>query len=189
MPPGEASASQNVQGKEVYRAMAEKQPMDDWKNLTEDDLIKQLIPDPNNHDIPNVLVGLMMGKGSDAKTIRVYTTLQLNQFFQIPADKILGVKRYPMGQIAVWIPGDLRVQLTTSHTLSGDFLKGSIQAAHGRRGGGGVSGLVSAMIGTGGGGTSFGGCPTDLPFDPSCPIPTTTSPPLCGPNPPTGCRC
>jgi hypothetical protein len=168
--------------------MTERKQMDDWKDLTEDELISHLIPDPNNPDL-NVLVGLLIGKGSDEKTLRVYTTLQLNQFFQLPTDRILGVKRFPMGQIAVWIPGDLKVQLTTTNTLSGDFLKGSILAAHAPRGRG-ISGLISAMAGAvGGGGTSWGGCPTDLPGDPNCPIPTTTSPPLCGPNPPTGCRC
>jgi hypothetical protein len=166
--------------------MAEGRQTDDWRNLTEDDLIRQLIPDPNRPDV-NALTGILIGRGRDATMLRVYTTLQLNQFFEVPTDRILGVKRFPMGQIAVWIPGDLKVQLTTTNTLSGDFLKGSIQAAYARRAGG-VSGLISALVGTGGG-TSWGGCPTDLPGDPSCPIPTTTSPPLCGPNPPTGCRC
>ena len=90
--------------------MAEKRQMDDWKDLTEDDLIKQLIPDPNSPDV-NVLMGILIGRGRDAKTLRVYTTLQLNQFFEIPTDRILGVKRFPLGQIVVWIPGDLKVQL------------------------------------------------------------------------------
>ncbi len=165
--------------------MSEEEHRDDWKDLVDDDLIRRLIPDPDNPNV-NVLTGVLVGRGRDQKTLRVYTTLQLNQFVEVPIDRILGVKRFPMGQVAVWIPGDLDVQVTTTNTLSGDFLKGSIQAAHGPSTGG-VSGLVSAMLGTGGGGTSFGGCPTDL-FDPSCPIPNTSSPPLCGPAP-TGCRC
>lgn len=160
--------------------------MDDWKDLADDELIKRLLPDPDSPNV-NVLMGMLIGRGRDDSTLRVYTTLQLNQFIEVPADRILGVKRLPMGQIAVWIPGDLDVRVTTTSTLSGEFLRGSIQAAHGRAGGG-LGNLVSAMIGGGGGGTSFGGCPTDLPFDPSCPIPNTTSPPLCGRNP-TGCRC
>jgi hypothetical protein len=172
--------------------MPQKMQLDDWKHLTEDDLINQLIPDPNNPDL-NVLVGVLLGKDTNEKLIRVYTTLRLDQYFLVPKDRILGAKRFPSSQIIIWIPGDVKVQHLCNTTLSGDFLKGSLQSAYARRagGGGGISGLgsaLAAMVGNGGG-TSWGGCPTDLPFDPSCPIPTTTSPPLCGPNPPTGCRC
>jgi hypothetical protein len=167
--------------------MAEEGRSEDWKDLADDELIGRLLPDPSSPNV-NVLTGALVGRGPDGSTLRVYTTLQLNQFVEVPVDRILGVKRFPMGQIAVWIPGDLDVTVTTTNTVSGEFLKGSIQASRGQMAGGGLGGLVSAMIGTGGGGTSFGGCPTDLPFDPSCPIPNTTSPPLCGPKP-TGCRC
>jgi hypothetical protein len=160
----------------------------DWRELVDDELIKQLVPDPSSPDV-NVLTGVLLGRGRDEKWLRVYTTLQLNQFVEVPVDRILGVKRFPMGQIAVWIPADVNVQVTTTTTLSGDFLKGSIQATHGAATTRGVGGLISALVGTGGGGTSFGGCPTDLWGDPNCPIPNTSSPPLCGPNPPTGCRC
>jgi hypothetical protein len=167
--------------------MPEKMQLEDWKSLTEDALISQLAAGPNP-DL-NVLVGVLLGNDTNEKLIRVYTSLRLDQFFLVPKDKILGAKRFPSGLIALWIPGDLRIQQVCSTTLSGDFLKGGVQAAYARRGSGAVGGLGSVLSAIGGGGTSWGGCPTDLPFDPSCPIPTTTSPPLCGPNPPTGCRC
>ncbi len=163
----------------------------DWKNLTEDDLISQIMPDPNNPDV-NVLAGLFLGKDTNESTLRFYTTLQLNQYFQIPKDKILGVKRFPSGQIVIWLPGDLKVQLTTSTTMSGDYLKGNLQSAYSNRAGVGmgITQLFRAFAPTGGGGgTSWAGCPSDLPGDPNCPIPNTSSPPLCGPNPPSGCRC
>jgi uncharacterized membrane protein len=159
--------------------------MDDWSELADDELISKLVPDPGNPNV-NVLTGVLLGRGRDDKWLRIYTTLQLNQFVEVPVDSILGVKRFPMGQIAVWIPADVDVQVTTTRTLSGDFLKGSIQATHGGAMGG-VGGLISAMVGTGGGGTSWGGCVTDF-ASPDCPIPTTSSPPLCNPSP-TGCRC
>ena len=41
--------------------MAENNP-NDWKKLTDDDLISQAIPDPNNPDV-NV-IALFSGKGS-----------------------------------------------------------------------------------------------------------------------------
>jgi hypothetical protein len=164
--------------------MAESGRSDDWQDLSEDELIKKLVPDPDSPDV-NVLVGVLIGRGRDEKTLRVYTTLRLNQFIEVPVDQILGVKRFPMGQIAVWIPSDLNVRMTTTRSLSGEFLQGSIQGAHGRAGGG-VSGLISAMVGTGGGGTSFGGCPSDIFGDPNCP---TGAPPVCPQTPPTGCNC
>jgi hypothetical protein len=165
--------------------MSEERRMDDWKDVVDEELIKRLLPDPDSPNV-NVLMGMLIGRGRDDSTLRVYTTLQLDQFIEVPADRILGVKRLPMGQIAVWIPGDLDVRVTTTSTLSGEFLKGSIQAAHGHSGGG-LGNLVSAMIGgEGGGGTSYGGCPTDL-FTLGCPIRNTMSPPLCGR--PTGCHC
>jgi hypothetical protein len=155
------------------------------KELEDDDLLDRLMPDPNNPDL-NVLVGVFLGRAPDAKSARLYTSLRLNQYFQVPRDKVLGAKRFPSGRIAIWIPGDLRAQLVTSNSLPGDFLKGGIQSAfRGRAGGTGSLGSLAAMVG--GGGTSWGGCPTDLPFDPDCPIVTTTSPSLCGPS--TGCSC
>jgi hypothetical protein len=166
--------------------MSEEGRMDDWKDLADDELVERLLPDPDSPNV-NVLMGMLIGRGRDDSTLRVYTTLQLDQFIEVPADRILGVKRLPTGQIAVWIPGDLDVRVTTTSTLSGEFLKGSIQAAHGHSGGG-LGNLVSAMIGLegGAGGTSFGGCFTDHATL-GCPIATTRSPPLCGR--PTGCHC
>jgi hypothetical protein len=156
------------------------------KELEDDELLDRLLPDLNRADL-NVLTGVFLGKAPDAKSVRVYTSLELNQYFQVPRDKVLGVKRFPSGRIAVWIPGDLRTQLITTNAIPGDFLKGGIQSAYrGRPGGGRGLESVAARVS---GGTSWGGCPTDLPGDPSCPIPTTTSPPLCGPGPSTGCSC
>jgi len=166
-----------------------EQESNDWKKMTEDNLIGQLVPDPNNPDV-NVLSGILLGKGTDEKTVRLYTNLQLNQYFQIASDKILGAKRFHSGRIVIWIPADLKVQLITSNTISGDYLKGSIQNTYSKRAGtGNPLSQVLAAFAQGGGGTSWGGCPSDLPGDPSCPIPTTSSPPLCGPNPPSGCGC
>jgi hypothetical protein len=150
--------------------MTEKHEDSTRKGLEEDDLINKLIPDPNNPDV-SVLVGAFLGRGTDEKSIRLYTTVRLDQYFQVPKDKVLGVKRFSSGQIAVWIPGDLRVQAVTSSTLSGDFLKGSIQSAFSMRGGGGLGSAAAILSRQAPPPSAFGGpfCSTDIP-DPTNPI-------------------
>lgn len=158
----------------------------DWikKALEEDDFIKRVLPDMDNPDL-NVLSGMFLGKGADEKNVRLYTTLELNQYFQIPKDKILGLKRFPSGRIAIWIPGDLRLQLITSSTLSGDFLKGGIQSAYSKSGmPGGLNSIARSLARQNQGGFSRDPfCRTNAP-DPDNPICGLTdsgcpSPPQC----------
>jgi hypothetical protein len=78
--------------------MADKDPTKADPEAT--DLINQLVPDPSNPDV-NVLTGVFLGRGEDDKTVRVYTSVRLTEYFQIPKAKILGVKRFPTGQLAV----------------------------------------------------------------------------------------
>jgi len=155
--------------------------LNDWKSLTDDDLISQLMPDPNNPDV-NVIFGIFLGKDTNEKFVRLYTSLQLNQYFQIPKDKILGVKRFPSDRIALWIPGDQKVQLTTTSSLSGDFLKGNIQSALSANGNIGttINSVLAAMSGGGNGVTDFyRGCISN----------SGTPDPFCTHPPPTGCGC
>ena len=138
------------------------------KALEEDDLINNLIPDPDSPDV-NVLVGAFLGRGSDEKSIRVYTTVRLDAYFQVPKDKVLGVKRFATGQIAVWIPADLKLQAVASCSLSGDFLKGSIQSAFSGRGTGGLRSSVARLNQQQEPISRSPFCSTDVP-DPSNPI-------------------
>lgn len=156
-----------------------------WKNLLEEDLKSELIKDPDNSDL-NVLSGIFLGKSTDEKMIRVYTKLDLSQYFRVPKDRILDAKRFPSGKIAVWIPGDLKIKLVTSDTLSGDFLKGSLQSANARRGSN--TSILGSILGTNGpiGGTSFG-CPLS-DGQPICDT-RTVFPNTCGCGGPSGCTC
>ena len=151
--------------------MAERD-YDAGKGMEDDELINKLLPDPNNPDL-NVLTGFFIGRGTDDKSVRVYTNMRLTQYFLIPKEKVLGVKHFPSGQLAVWIPGDLKVQLVSSNTISGDFLKGGIQSAYARRGGGGLGASIARLNQQQGPdqASQFGGpfCTTDIP-DPSNPI-------------------
>ncbi len=154
--------------------------------LEEDEFLDQLLPDLDRPDV-NPLVGVFVGKGASANTIRLYTTLTLDRYFQLPRDKVLGIKRYPSGRVVLGVPADLRVQVVTSDAVPGDFLKGATQSALSRRSVG-SSGL-RRLFATGPiGGTSWGGgCATDFPDpsgDPTCTL-------ICPPPqpPPTGCSC
>ncbi len=158
---------------------------DDRQHFDEDDLIEHLVPDLDHPDVLPIS-GVFIGKGSTAETIRLYTTIQLNQYFQVPRDKVLGVKRFASGVVVIWVPADLRVQLLHSDTLSGDFLKGSIQAEAGSRLGGVRRLFAPAQNGGGGGFSRSPFCQTDV-VDPGNPICTLS--PGCGQPTPTGCSC
>ena len=150
--------------------MADKNPDPLKADAEAADLINRLVPDPANPDV-NVLTGVFLGRGEDDRSLRVYTTVRLTEYFQVPKSKILGVKRFPTGQLAVWIPGDLRVQVVTSNSFSGDFLKGHIQAAFAKRGASGLGSSARLNQGGGGGASAFPGpfCNTDI-ADPTNPI-------------------
>ena len=152
----------------------------------DDELIARLVSDGGQADI-NALGGVFVASGATSDSVRVYTTLQLDEFLEIPRDKVLGIKRFPSGALVVWVPADLRVRLIKSDTLGGDFLKGHIQARASSRSLGSSSlGRMLARVGVGGGGTSWGGCPTDFP-DPSRPDCGLTQ--VGCPDPTTGCSC
>jgi hypothetical protein len=150
--------------------MAEKRQDPTKTDSEATDLLNRLVPDPSNPDV-NVLTGVFLGRAEDDRSARLYTTVRLTQYFQLPKDKILGVKRFPTGQLAVWIPGDLRVQVVTSNSFSGDFLKGNIQAAFAKRGAGGLGAAARLSQQGPDGASAFPGpfCTTDIP-DPTNPI-------------------
>lgn len=99
------------------------------QEMGDDELLKKISPESGN---PNaiVLTGIFLGRGVEANTVRLYTAMDLSQYFQLPKDKVLGVKRMPQGQVLVWVPRDVKVQVVHSHTNTAEFLKGSIQSAY-----------------------------------------------------------
>jgi len=99
------------------------------QDMDDDELLKRIVPEPGAPDVV-VLTGVFLGRGGETNTLRLYTAMDLSQYFQLPKDKVLGVKRMPQGQVLVWVPRDLRVQLVASQTLPAEFLRGSIQSAY-----------------------------------------------------------
>jgi hypothetical protein len=163
--------------------VSDKDPKDP-NGADDDEFLKGILPESGSPNV-SVLSGVFLGSGT-GDTYRLYTALDLSQYFEIPKDKVLGIKRRPAGQVLVWVPKDLRVHMVASQSMTAEFLRGSIQAAYlarAQRQSGMGSLLPSARIND----TPpsvFGGpfCQTDV-ADPSNPICGTTvgcpPPPQC----------
>jgi hypothetical protein len=96
--------------------------------MDDEELLKRIAPEGGSADA-SVLSGVFLGRGTEENVLRLYTAMDLSQYFQIPQDKVLAVKRMPQGQVLVWVPRDLKVQVITSQTMPAEFLRGSIQSA------------------------------------------------------------
>jgi hypothetical protein len=99
----------------------------DPSRQSDDEFLKGILPPSGSPDV-TVLTGVFLGRGT-GESHRLYTALDLSQFFEIPKDKILGIKRSPAVQVLVWVPKDVRVQIVASRSMTAEFLRGSIQAA------------------------------------------------------------
>ena len=147
----------------------------------DEELIERLVPEVDNPSATPIR-GVFVGKGSSDETLRVYTTVELNRYLEVPRDKVLGIKRFPSGAIVVWVPGDLRLAVVQTDVLMADLLRGGIQAQS--RGLGGLRSLLArGPIGGGGEVTRSPFCQTNV-VDPSDPTCTLGCPP-----PQTGCGC
>jgi hypothetical protein len=153
------------------------------QDMGDDELLKGIVVEPGNPDVV-VLTGVFLGRGVEANMLRLYTAMDLSQYFQLPKDKVLGVKRMPQGQVLVWVPRDLRVQLVASQTMAAEFLKGSIQSAYisrAQRGSSFGSLARSAARVNDPQPSVFGGpfCQTDIadPSNPICGLTATGCPP------------
>jgi hypothetical protein len=141
------------------------------RELKDDGLVDRLVPDPGNPDV-TVLRSTFIGKGTRDDVLRIYTSMDFSEYFEVPKDKVLGAKRYPSGRLIVWLPSDVQVRMTRSKSMSAEYLKGSIQASYLRRSqGSGLSRTLRAMVGPEDPGGSYDPpfCKTDH-FDPQeCP--------------------
>ena len=97
-------------------------------DMEDDEFLKKILPESGSPEV-SVLTGVFLGRGTDKNTLRLYTAMNLSTYFQVPKDKVLAIKRMPEGQVMIWVPRDLNVQVITSQSMPAEFLKGSIQAA------------------------------------------------------------
>lgn len=164
--------------------MTEKKQEPTWADRDDDELLAQLLPESGSPEL-TVLTGTFLGRGPEEENaLRLYTTMDLSQYFRLPADEVRGVKRLPGGRILVWVPRELRVNLVTSRTASAEFLKGSLQAAYlsrARRTSSFASLARRAVVGDDPQPSVFGGpfCQTDVidPSNPSCGLTVAGCPP------------
>jgi hypothetical protein len=104
----------------------QKTPAD--PNMEDDEFLRRIMPEAGSPDV-TVLAGVFLGRGADNNLLRLYTTLSLSSYYQLPNDKVLGIKRRPDGQVLVWVPRDLKVQIVSSQSMTAELLNGSIQSA------------------------------------------------------------
>jgi hypothetical protein len=112
--------------------MATKKSNDAAKQLKQDSLVEQLIPDPGNPQTTIQLVG-WLGKGVEEGQWRLYLTPQLDQYVEFSEDSVvlaqpLQKEQSALGGTTVW----LKAGTALSHTqvvkrqIQADFLSGGI---------------------------------------------------------------
>ena len=170
--------------------MAEqKKPYDDG-DLNEDELIKNLVPDPSQVPDARMLFGFL-GKSSREGYRRLYLTPELNEYVEFQEEDVLHTLSFatpenPLGGKVVWVKREANLfhTRTASREAQADFLRGDISTAFLRGAGvGAISGLralIAFGLAASGSGlcTLDSKCITSVDTDPFCPkvtLPISTS--------------
>ena len=156
----------------------------DKSGLRPDDIIGRIAPQGGNPDIKTIH-GVFLGESTRPGHLRLYTSINLDRYFEFPKESALGSERFPPHQIVVWLKPDTRVTVITSVSGPVEFLQGGLASRH-----------MSARsfdrigVGGGGGGGGVGGCCRSNPYtteeDPNChhsPAGTECIPPSYPDNP------
>jgi hypothetical protein len=109
------------------RENGESQSPDDrngCEKLRQDELIKDLIPDPTALPDVRVLTGFV-GRSPREGYWRLYFTLELNSYVEFPAGAVLCSKSLrtalnPLGGTTVWIDRDAKLQLVRVAQIRAD---------------------------------------------------------------------
>jgi hypothetical protein len=97
-------------------------------NMEDEEFLGRIMSEGGNPNV-TVLGGVFLGRGAEGNSLRLYTTLSLSSYYQLPKDQVLGIKRRPDGQVFVWVPSDLKVQIVSTQSMTAELLNGSIQSA------------------------------------------------------------
>jgi hypothetical protein len=96
--------------------------------LSQDALVEALVSDPD--DVPDVvMLQGYLGRGGVEGTWRLYFTPDLDDYVDIPADKILHRRRLPDDRgTMIWVPKGLMLEhkRVTSEDVQAEFLAGPI---------------------------------------------------------------
>jgi hypothetical protein len=111
--------------------MANK-PNDPAKQLKQDPLVDQLMPDPGNPQPTIQLIG-WLGKGTDEGLWRLYLTPQLDEYVEFSADSVvhtqpLQKEQSALGGSTVWLKAGTALNHTqvVQRQVQADFLSGGI---------------------------------------------------------------
>jgi hypothetical protein len=149
--------------------------------LEQDELVRELVPDPGKVPNAKMFVGLL-GAGGQQGYWRLYFTTELKDFLEIREEDILLSKSLrtqenPLGGTALWVRADAEIQVTrrSSREREAEFLTGRITAAFLQ--GAAASGFSLGGLQVGGAGIK------SIPPVESC-VPALCLPPPPPPDPP-----
>lgn len=102
----------------------------DRPELSQDALVEALVPDPAGGPPDATVLRGYLGRGTVEGTWRLYLTAALDDYVEIPEDKILHSHKLSEDRgTMVWVPKGLALQRKqiTSEAVQAEFLAGSIE--------------------------------------------------------------
>ena len=148
---------------------------EDRPELSQDALVEALVPDPDH--LPDVIMLQgFLGRGGAEGTWRLYFTQDLDDYVDIPADKIVHSRRLPEDRgTMVWVPKGLVLEhkRIASEDVQAEFLAGPITSGLRVMGAADPLGMRGAALLGPVVHVSLVGCPSKL----TCPISVFLCPP------------
>jgi hypothetical protein len=119
-------------------------PTNEPKQLKQDRLVEQLVPDPSDHQ-PTIQLTGWLGKGAKEGSWRLYLTPQLDQYVQFTDKDVVYTQpaqpeRSPLGGTLVWLQAGTVLEHTqvVTRQVQADFLSGAITSGF-------MTGTVSSL--------------------------------------------
>src|SRR6266704_2694377 len=101
--------------------MADKNPKEDHKGVTPDEILERIVPDPANPDVKR-LTGFLLGRSDRENYWRLYLTVDLNHFVEFRKDDTIHAQQLRPSRTVVWLKPDARVTETKNESGTVDFL-------------------------------------------------------------------
>ena len=147
---------------------SEEEPRDSHEGLSEDPIVRRLVPDPSQPPPPNVALEGLLGRSIREGYWRLYFSSGLERYAEFKEEDVLHSEKIPQEQLPfaglqatkVWVRHDAEVEYTRaeSRRVQAEFLQGGLAA--------GLSGLARSRAQVllpqmpGYKGPSIEGCPT-----------------------------
>jgi hypothetical protein len=114
----------------------QEKPKAPSKQLKQDPLVEQLVPDPGNPQ-PTIQIAGWLGKGTEEGFWRLYLTPQLDQYVEFSADSVVHTQQLEKEQSAlggstVWLKAGTPLNHTqiVKRQVQADFLSGGITSGY-----------------------------------------------------------